>query len=161
MSDTQKQETQAVNTVKKETRKLAPARLQYAESTMKIYSFVPEANIPYERVLESDYYAHVASKLEPSNLIQVEAEDSSFWALLLVRVVSGMDVIVVPLIEKRFDQIQADSLDTGGHYVAQWGGRHDKWRVMRKSDNYKMTSGLNSKLEALKWIVEHEKALAA
>ncbi len=159
MSDTQKQETQAV--VKKNVQKLVPARLQLAESTMRIFSFVPDSQTPYERVLESDYYAHVASRLEPSNLIQVEAEDSSFWALLLVRVVSGLDVVVVPLIEKRFDQIAVESIDTGGNYFAQWGGRHDKWRVMRKSDNQKMTSGLGSKLDALKWIVEHEKALAA
>jgi hypothetical protein len=142
------------------TQKLTPSRLQPSESTLKIFSFVPENGTPYERVLEKDYYTHVANRLEASNIIQAEAEDGSFWALLLVRAVSGLEVLVSPLIEKRFDNVQTDSIDAGD-YKAEWAGRHDKWRVMRKSDNHKMTSGLTSKLEALKWIAEHEKALAA
>lgn len=140
--------------------KLVPARLKDAEQVQHHFHVVPERDTPYERVLERDYWAHVAAKIKPSNLIQVEAEDGSYWALLLVRGVSHTEVSVVPVLEKRFDSApKMDAPDS--EYKSKWNGPHDKYIVYRVSDNEKMQTGFDSPEDADLWIANHKKAMAA
>lgn len=140
--------------------KLVPSKLRERESVIRQYHVVPEHNTPYERVLEKSYWSHVANRLNPSDLIQVEPEDGSYWALLLVRNVSSIEVSVVPLVEKHFETEPEELEASDPEYRVKWNGPSDKYIVQRVSDGEKIASGF-SKAEANKWIMEHNKSMAA
>jgi hypothetical protein len=112
------------------------------------------------QIQEKTFFTHCARDLKPGNEIKIESEDGSFWAWLLVRAVIGTEVITELLLEKHFDVIDQGSIDAG-EYEIKWGGTVDRWRVMRKTDNFKVSSGHATKLVALSWLTEHQKALAA
>lgn len=140
--------------------KLGGNSLKLSEYAVVTYHAVVQAGVTVKDVLHKTFFTHCAGKLKPGTEIKVEAEDGSFWAWLLVRSVVGTEVISELLLEKHFDAIEQGSIDVG-EYEIKWGGSTDKWRVMRKSDNYKVSAGHDTKVIALSWLTEHQKALAA
>lgn len=144
--------------------KLTPNRLKSAEYTVLRYHVVPEAAVTLEQVQNKTFFTHCANKLKPGNEITVEAEDGSYWAWLLVRSVTGPEVVTETLLAKQFNKIERGSIIVGD-YFTQWGGTHDKWRVMRKSASDQVpviiSSGHDTEIKAVSWITEHQKALAA
>lgn len=145
-------------------RPLTPNRLKSAEYTVLRYHVVAEAAATLEQVKDKTYFTHCANKLRPGNEITVEAEDGSFWAWLLVRSVTGPEVVTETLLEKQFSRVERGSITVGDYYTL-WGGNHDKWRVMRKSASDQVpvviSSGHDTEIKAVGWITEHQKALAA
>ncbi len=140
--------------------KLGGNALKLSEFVVVPYHAVVQAGVTVADVLHKTFFTHCAGKLKPGTEIKIEAEDGTFWAWLLVRSVVGTEVITELLLEKHFDAIEQGSIDAGD-YTIVFAGSLDKWRVIRKSDNYKVSSGHATSIIALTWLTEHQKALAA
>lgn len=140
--------------------KLGGNALKLAEYEIVTYHAVVQAGVTLEDVLHKTFFTHCAGKLKPGTEIKVESEDGTFWTWLLVRSVVGTEVVTELLLEKHFNAIEQGSIDAG-EYEIKWGGSVDKWRVMRKTDNYKVSAGHATQIIALSWLTEHQKALAA
>ncbi len=131
-----------------------------AEFKRKISQCIPEAGTTLEQMLDPSYWAHVAAKLAPMDRIEVNAEDGSFYAELLVMSASKIGANVKPL---HFINLGApvdmETPDIG--MMVKYAGIHAKWRVLRTSDGAKVRDGFATREEAVLWMNDQAKALAA
>ena len=143
-----------------EKHRLTGSNLKNAEFSHTVHVATPDGGTPYERVLEPGFWALVARDIKDLDEIKVIQQDYSFYAHLLVVRVNKMDVYVREIMHKSFEVATQESMDAGD-YEVKWAGRHAKFRVVRKSDNSVMQEHIPTREDALKWIAEYEKALAA
>lgn len=133
-----------------------------AEYSMTEFCANPELGTMPEDLLKPQYWAHVANKLKPLDVIQVRAEDGSYYAQMLVRDRgrSWVKVAFLPGYPLMFqDIVNVPAMDVGGEFEVVWKGPQNKFRVVRKSDNHTMKEGFTDKESARKWVVEHIKTL--
>lgn len=126
---------------------LNATRLQRAEHYFSPYAVVLPAADTLEEALKPEYWAHVASKLRQGDTIRIMPEDGSYYAEALVRA-TGTGFAKVELLRHiPFDETDADQVpDT---IEVKWGGPHDKWRIIRRSDGHVLARGLD-KADALR-----------
>lgn len=136
-------------------------RFQPGEYARVIYYAVPEAGTPISDLKKPEYWAHVADKLKASDRIEVEAEDGSYFLELLVRDVGRTWAKVDVLREKELDNVNMELSEDLKEYDVMHKGKIDKWCVIRLSDKSKVFEGGNSKQDAVNWLTDHLKALAA
>jgi len=105
-----------------------------AEFKRVIYQAVPEAGVPLDDLLHPDYWAHVARMFNPTDRVEVLAEDGAYYAELIVqdcgKAWAKMAVLQhVPLhaVEKAGPE--------AAPYKVKYAGPHAMWRVFRASDN--------------------------
>jgi hypothetical protein len=137
-------------------------RLKLAEFARDAHVVNAELNDTPEDLLKQQYWANVAGKIKPLDLIEVRAEDGSFYAQLLVRDKGRSWAKVVflpgyPLVFKDIVDVPGMDLD---EFVVKWAGPEFKFRVLRKTDNEVLKAGFTNKEEARKWVIEYIKSLA-
>lgn len=137
---------------------LNASRFALAEYERNIWVVTPEAETPFEALQEPAYWAHVAAKLKPWDVIEVRAEDGSYWAQLLVQDASRLWAKVALLKHVQLHAVEPKSSEIDGHLV-KFGGPVKKWTVIRQSDKAVLRDGL-SKAEAEKWLADHLRAVA-
>lgn len=101
----------------------------------------------YSRLFESDYWANVARKLRIGDIIEVHAENRSWFAELYVVAHNDKAASVVEL--RKTDLAGTTEVDdaTSPYYV-KWLGPQGQWGVKRVSDNQTMQQSLASKADA-------------
>lgn len=113
-------------------------------------------------VLKGEYWAHVANKLKPWDHIYVRADNGTWYSELVVLSVARAYAAVRPLHEWQFGEDAPTEAQAAAQasaaYRPKWGGPHNKWTVIRMSDNARVATELTSERAALDWIVEREKA---
>jgi hypothetical protein len=125
------------------------------------YTVNLEAGIMPEDLLKPSFWSNVSYKLKPLDLVEVRAEDGSYYGQLLVRD-RGRSWAKVeylpgfPMLFKDITEVPAMVVD---EYSIVWKGPQYKFRVMRISDNHVMKDGFTDKEAARKWVIEHMKAL--
>jgi hypothetical protein len=92
---------------KPDTSKLAPLKIppkSLAEKQFKLQSFatnrwaaVIPMGVAYERVFDTNFWAHVARMLRPSDIIEVHSEAGDFYAELYVLEAKRMEASVAEL----------------------------------------------------------------
>ena len=175
MSETKDQEPKTlVGTINKamqenKVSQLAPGRVMLAEYAHQTFVAMPEADTPFEAVLDSKYWAHYAvntgMEMKPGDIILVKPEDGTYFAELIVRSKYRGGVLVAALrkvdLNKAVEAEQALELMGDPDYEIRHSGARLKWRVIRKSDKRELTSGHETRDAAQDWLKEHKKALAA
>lgn len=137
--------------------KLTASRLKQAEFTRTIWSVEVEQDTPFEEITKPEFWAHVAAKLKPLNRIEVFEESGKYWAELIVLSTGKMEARVAVLRKIDLQTPAAAVVDLGEHEV-NWGGPHQKHRVVRKSDKEVVKDGFGTKEEAQQWLADHLKA---
>lgn len=137
---------------------LQPNRFTAAEFVRNVYRIVPEHGTPFEALLESSYWAHVAAKLRPLDEIVVHAEDGSYYGRLLVRDAGRLYAKVFKLEHYELDEVEVQQ---GGPpmpegYGIKWRGPQLKWCVLRGKDVLKDSM---EKAVAQAWLTEHLKTV--
>lgn len=130
-----------------------------AEFTFPQVSYIPEAGTPLEHLLRPEYWANI-KKLHAGCRIWVFAEDESFWAELLVRKVGQGYAKVQVLRDGKLEQPSADPKLTDG-YDIEYRGPIVKHRVVRKKDGAVLKQGLDTFEDAVAWLRDHKRMLAA
>ena len=135
---------------------LASNRLHFAESRRNIFCVTPEVGTPYEEILKDAYWAHVSVKMKPGDRIEVNAEDGSYYAELLVQDAGRLYAKVAQIIFVKLDAVEVKE---GGlmmeGYEVKWQGPQLKWCVLRGKDRLK--DGMD-KASAVQWMQSHAKA---
>jgi spermidine synthase len=129
---------------------------EYAEIVW--HAVVPEGVTP-EDLTRPDFWAHVASRLTAGAIIHVDAEDRSWYAhgkvLDADRTWAKVDFYMVRHVAE-VPEKGAEDDEFAVRFIPASG-----FRVIRKSDRALIKEGLASKAEALTYIKNYRKALAA
>lgn len=140
---------------------LSPAR-HFIDAACKrnIHFVVPEHGTPFEALLDPAYWAHISSKLAPCDQIEVNAEDGSYYARLLVRDAGRLYAKVAELEHVELDKVevlQSNAPLPDGHGV-KWRGPVHKWSVVRGNEVLK--DGM-AKAEAEAYLANYSRTIAA
>lgn len=141
--------------------KLHPSSLKRGEHSRSVYFIAPAANVAFEAVLEPIYWHHVASTLRPGDLIEVFAEDTSYWAMLLVSYAGDNTAKVEALIHKQIAGSGEVEFTPIEGYSIPWRGPNGKFAVMRDADKSIIQSNFRTKEEAQTWMIQNKRQLSA
>lgn len=139
-------------------------RIQSSEYARNIWIITPEVGTAPEELLAPDYWSNLAHKLKQRDRIEAWAEDLRWYAEYLVLDV-GRNWAKVYLCEgsveelREFEPKRANMI-VPGHEV-EYAGLHAKWRVKRLKDSVVLKDRCETEGEAISWLVEHAKSLAA
>lgn len=158
MADTPKKTTQpADEATPRVVPALHPRFFQIAEHVRTHYAATIPAGVDVDDLLEKTFWSHLASKLRPWDRIEAIAEDGAFYAELLVLSATSADANVVLLNKLKLQTIAPGEVDLlRGFAVSHTPAT--QWRVVRKSDNREVASGLKSRDEAISWLATNRKA---
>lgn len=143
--------------------KLMEKNLLGAEFARQVFRACPPAGTKLEEMLDPAYWAHVAKRFNPHDMIEVIPEDGSFYARFIVLSVSHLSLKVQQL---EYVQLTSNPKSAKAAAVSQfeasWGGPSVKWRVLRKSDNAAVTNdSFQTQEEAQEWINNNVNKIAA
>ena len=143
----------------------APIHMLPAENSRNIWRvFVANGTTPQD-IVQPQFWAHLASRLQAGDRIEVEPEDSTWLAELRV-IDSGPQYAKVQIRKPDADGVSRfealGSSDTGlpsGYSFSH--NASSKWRVVRDSDQKVLKDGLATKADAVTWLMGFAKVLAA
>jgi hypothetical protein len=123
---------------------------------------IVEFGTPYEEVLKTDFWAHVAEarQVKIGDDIIVVPDDVSYRAHLFVRDVGPKWVKVTQLDKIEFDSTPLDSAEST-EFKVEWKGPHHKHAIVRISDNQLVQTGFKTAADARLGMADHIKAMAA
>jgi len=134
----------------------ATKKIEQAEYMRTVWHDVPAPGTPFESVLDPKYWQHVSGFLKPRDRIEVDAEDGSYFAELMV-IDAGRLYAKVELMRKHDFAAPGVEAATDSPYEIKWAGRA-KWRVLRKADRAPVRDGFNDRESAELWAAAHAKA---
>lgn len=110
------------------------------------------AGVSLDRVLEPDYFKHVAGNVKPGYRIEVMPADGAWYAELLVRKTTKEEVHCWLLLSVDLNaQAESALAQSAADYKVAFGGAH-KWRVIRLSDNEVLHHGEPTEADAKAWL---------
>lgn len=136
---------------------LIEGRMGLAEHKRQDWVVDAEEGVTVERILESDYWAYVAGKLQLHDRIEVRQETGE-WILELIVVGSGKNWARVYLAAKHdLTDSAADVPSTAIKHKVVFKGHHKKHCVIRIADSALIQEGFASKGLAEEWLLNHER----
>ena len=143
--------------------RLEADRFQLSEHARNHWVITVEKGTSVENLLDPAYWANVAAKLRPWDLIEARWDDGSRLTFFVVlgaeRTYAKVAVwLDQPLTTKEVAESQ-DSGVTGYKYV--WKGAKLKHCIVRQSDGEVVHKEAHTKADALFWLREHEDQLTA
>jgi len=142
--------------------KLSEKNLHSADYVRQCFRVAPPAGTVFDEMLDPHYWAHVARRITPHDIIEVVPEDGSFFARLFVINSDKLWVKVAKIEYVDFAEVAEKKADPSEKFEVKFGGPSAKWRVHNKSDNSLVsTDSFQSRPEAEKWIEQHVKLMAA
>jgi len=134
------------------------SQFSLAESVRNRYAVTVEPESTLEDVLKEEATQHIASQLRIGDILEVATADQAWFAELMVKD-CGRNFArfnVIRFVELVPSEPAGDG-DRSGDYTVNWGGPHQKFRVIRKADGSVLKDGFADKKAATAWIAEHEK----
>lgn len=132
-----------------------------AQQRWNEHSIIVPADHPYDQVFDESYYANIAERLRPGEIIHVRAEDGSWYARLMVRSAGRLWAKVSEIEHVDFREVVAiGASDEFAGYEVKFSGFSDKWRVVRLKDKKALKAGCQTEDEARTWLRDHLKALS-
>jgi hypothetical protein len=127
---------------------------------------VAPAGTPIEHVLRPDYWAHVAHKLRPMDMIDVVPDDRSYYAKLLVVDVSNprrgfvkAQAIVEAVHFHKIGAIRRDAFERT--HEVRYAGPHLKWCVWSLTEDRAIHENCLTEGDAEAWLHARAAVLAA
>lgn len=140
--------------------KLLESNFLGADFARQSFRATPPAGVKFEEMLDESYWAHVARKVQPYDIIEIVPEDGAFYARLIV-VNSAKLWLKVKTLE-HITLTAKKKNEVSDRFEAVYKGPHAKWKVTNKSDGSVVTEeSFQSRDEAETYIVSHVKELAA
>lgn len=136
---------------------LDPQYFGQAEHRRAIYMATVPKGTTKEQLQQPGYWAHVAAKIRPWSRIDVQAEDGSFFAELLVLATDRTWARVRCLSFHNLtdtEMSQSDAAKIMGDYEIKWRGPK-KWSVVRRNDSSVINENMHNEADARKWLEVH------
>jgi hypothetical protein len=141
--------------------KIMERNFHNADYVRQSFRVTPPAGTTLEEMLAPDYWAHVARRMTPYDVIEVVPEDGSFYARLFVLNSDTLWAKVAVLEHVKFGEAASKPAAIDAFEV-KFGGPNAKWRVHNKADNSLVSNdSFQSRQDAEKWIEQHAKVMAA
>ena len=138
---------------------LTESRLSLAEYAHQRWSVVPAEGTDFETVLRDSFWAHVSAKFKIGDIIEVRAEDGSYFAELYIRE-CGRNYAKTAVLRK-VELEPASAPVESADFDIQWKGPHRKFAVVRLSDGEIMKEGFLDRAMAGDYLRSHSRAVAA
>ena len=160
---------------------IAPNRIRAAEYHRNVWSVTPEADATLLGILAPGFFTHVAAQFRVGDHVEVTPEGGAWYAELLVRSVSKLDVKFGVLTYRDFDAAPAGITVVAEEtiapateeapppapppkwdedYVTKWAGPKAKFRIQRLSDRSILKDGFDTEADAKTWMNGHLQAMA-
>lgn len=138
---------------------LRESRVKLAEYARQRHHVVPEEGTKFEDILKEEYWAAVAYMFKPCDIIEVHAEEGSYYAELYVRA-SGRNWAKVAVLNKTaLEPIEAQV--TRPEFEVLWKGPARRFSAIRVSDGEILKDGFETREQAVDYIKDHTRAVAA
>lgn len=141
----------------KEAPALMPHRFHQAQSVRNVWRIHAENGHGRAHIEQPEYWTHIARRLTPGDVIEVLAENGSFFGTLLVRVCEKTWAKVAVLSWHDFESQAVASTK----YDVAWKGPVNKHCVVRVSDGEVIEKGFQTKDEAITWLENQKGVLGA
>lgn len=143
---------------------ISPARKGLAEAKRNAWFVIAEESQKPEDLLNPAVWAHHCRDLRPWDLIEVVADDGTWFAeyrvLTVERTWARVAIVTkVNLTTQDVSQTEAQKFDSAGFEIKR-RGEHAKWCVIRKKDSSVVYEKGNTQGEAAAWLREHIKVTA-
>ena len=141
---------------------LTQSGFQLSQYARNVWMASPAVDTPFERIMEPEYWAHVAAQLRPMDQIEIYPEDMSYYALLIVTDTGTGAVRVVPIIHPvNLHKKEMESLKTAlsDDYDVKWVSPTKKYGVIRKEDSERIKAGFKDPASAWLWLDGHVKTM--
>jgi hypothetical protein len=129
--------------------KILQSQFVLATSARMVYALTLSEGQTYEELFKPETWAHVARHIQPGFKVEVMPEDGSFYAELLVRAASNLEVTVAELFRVNFGEIE--ERDEEQHEI-KWAGPKARYRVSRKADKAVIKDGFETAELAAEWL---------
>ena len=139
-------------------KKLAQADFSLTESVQVSHTAYPPVGTTREDVLNPLFWSHVAKSMRSSDTINVLPKDGAWYAEFLVIYADQIQAKVKELNYWVLEEIKESDLETE-LYQVKWISPPVKWGVVRKADKHVVKDSFPMKIEAVKWMQEHLKAM--
>lgn len=135
------------------------SRVTLTEFARQAHHVVPEDGTKIEDLLSEAYWSMVAYKFKPCDIIEVHAEDGSYFAELYVRA-AGKNWAKMALLRKVDLEPVAAAIGSP-EYEVTWKGPHRRFSAVRTTDNEIVKDGFETREQAVEYVKSHMKAMAA
>ena len=136
---------------------LNPQRMGLAEQMRQDWVVNAEEGTTIQDVLDTGYWAHMASQLQLYDHIEVRLETGE-WILELIVLDIGRNYARVYVAQKHdFAEVDLKAPSGAITHKVEWKGPQRKYVVIRISDSAPLQEGFTSKPEALAWMENHIK----
>jgi len=108
-------------------------------------------------LLRPAFWTHVAGNLRLGDTFNGMTDDGLMWFEGVVLNASGTSAVVHVTRADSVAKVAAPGMDS--EFVADFGGQHELWRVVRKADRQVIRTGLATRDIANTWIRSHETSL--
>ena len=144
----------------RQKRRLQAHRFAINQGTQfhNVFRAVPEDGTILDDMLDADYWQHVAQLMRPWDRVQVEAENGSFYAELIVQTADRLTANVRPIAYADLSVGAPSDGDIPTGFRVEWAGPISKWRVLDSRSNV-VKEGYQNKSVAIQWISNHAKSL--
>lgn len=122
-------------------------RVDMAEFKRNVWAATPEEGTPLENLSQRSFWAHVASKFKPCDIIEVVPDDMSYFARFIV-LGAGQNWADVQLLGEVQKLGKSPYGSTNADFEVGWKGPVNKWAVIRNSDKSIVAKGYNTRGEA-------------
>ncbi len=137
---------------KKPRKKALPPRFDRAQGARNIHRYIMPREDELADLLETDYWAHVKASFNVNDRIEVNPDDGSFYAELMVRSTSLGYVVTAIINFVEFDG-PASKLEAPKEYLIGYDGPYLKWQVKRF--NQVLIEKLETRDLAETWLKNH------
>jgi hypothetical protein len=137
---------------------LNPQRMGLAEQMRQEWVVNAEEGTTINDVLDTGYWAHMASQLQQYDHIEVRLETGE-WILDLIVLDVGRNYARVYVAHKHdFSDVDLKAPSGSITHKVEWKGPQRKFVVIRLADSAALQEGFASKPEAATWMENHIKA---
>lgn len=134
---------------------LTASRLNSADYKRNVWVAQIEGSVPFDDLKKPIFWAHVADRLRPWDIIEVRSDIGAFFAQLVVTDVAKAraEVAVVSFIQLSARQVEDPGREAKfGQYTIKHRGPKYGWCVIRDEDRAVMnTERLNTQEAAMAW----------
>lgn len=138
---------------------MKPTKLLPADHGRVVYTHTPEFETPIAETFKSEYWEHVAKQLRPGDRIEILSADGKDFASLIVRAASRKEVLVGVIEKVTFSAAKPLASETP--YYVKYRGPSARYSVLSKADDEVIKANFQSEEEAMRWLDNHQKAMAA
>jgi hypothetical protein len=137
----------------------ASGELKLAEHVRAVHHLWVPVGVSLEQAIDVKSFVHIADKLQANSEIILRAEDDSFYARVLIRLVKNHDVVVTVLEKFSLGKNTAPLKDN--EYEVSFINNRYQWGFKRKGSSDWIIKEIATEEAALSALNDHRKALAA